>query len=73
MLRAAVIVPSANHDVSAERVLIVPEVDEWLSAFVHLIPLQLLTYFTALERGLNPDTGRQNQPAHAAASRHYKY
>jgi len=73
MLRAAVIVPSANHDVSAERVLIVPEVDEWLSAFVHLVPLQLLTYFTALERGLNPDTGRQDQPAHAAASRHYKY
>jgi glutamine---fructose-6-phosphate transaminase (isomerizing) len=72
-LRAAVLVPSANHDVSAEHVLVVPEVDEWLSAFIHLVPLQLLTYFTALERGLNPDTGRQDQPAHAAASRHYKY
>jgi len=35
--------------------------------------LQLLTYFLALERGLNPDTGRQDQAAHAAASRHYKY
>jgi glucosamine 6-phosphate synthetase-like amidotransferase/phosphosugar isomerase protein len=40
---------------------------------VHLVPLQLLTYFLALERSLNPDTGRQDQPAHAAASRHYKY
>jgi hypothetical protein len=33
----------------------------------------LLTYFIALERGTNPDTGRQEQAAHAAASRHYKY
>ena len=72
-VRAAVTVPSANHDISAEHILVVPECDEWLSAFVHLVPLQLLSYFIALERGLNPDTGRQDQPAHAAASRHYKY
>jgi glucosamine--fructose-6-phosphate aminotransferase (isomerizing) len=70
MLRAAIASPSANHDISAEHI---PEVAEWLTAFVHLAPLQLLTYFLALERGLNPDTGRQDQPAHAAASRHYKY
>jgi glucosamine--fructose-6-phosphate aminotransferase (isomerizing) len=73
MLRAAIVSPSANHDISAEQTLVVPEVAEWLTAFVHLVPLQLLTYFLALERGLNPDTGRQDQPAHAAASRHYKY
>jgi glutamine---fructose-6-phosphate transaminase (isomerizing) len=71
--RAAVTVPSANHDISAEHTLVVPECPEWLSAFVHLVPLQLLNYFIALERGINPDTGRQDQPAHAAASRHYKY
>lgn len=73
MLRAAIASPSANHDISAEHILVVPEVAEWLTAFVHLVPLQLLTYFLALERGLNPDTGRQDQPAHAAASRYYKY
>jgi glucosamine--fructose-6-phosphate aminotransferase (isomerizing) len=73
MLRTAIASPSANHDISAEHILVVPEVAEWLTAFVHLVPLQLLTYFLALERGLNPDTGRQDQPAHAAASRHYKY
>ena len=73
MLRAAVAVPSANREISAEHILMVPEADEWLAAFVHLVPLQLLTYFMALERGVNPDTGRQDQPAHAAASRHYKY
>jgi glucosamine--fructose-6-phosphate aminotransferase (isomerizing) len=76
-LRVAIVTPSANHDISAEHTLVVPEVNpesgEWLSAFTHLVPLQLLNYFIALERGLNPDTGRQDQPAHAAASRHYKY
>jgi glucosamine 6-phosphate synthetase-like amidotransferase/phosphosugar isomerase protein len=51
----------------------VPDAPEWLAAFVHLIPLQLLTYFLALERGVSPDSGRMEQPAHAAASKHYKY
>ena len=75
MLRAAIANSSSNHDIPAEQilVLVVPETAEWLSAFVHLVPLQLLTYFLALERGLSPDTGRQDQLAHAAASRHYKY
>jgi glucosamine--fructose-6-phosphate aminotransferase (isomerizing) len=73
MLRAAIVTPSANHDISAEHTLLVPESEEWLAAFLHLVPLQLLTYFIALERGTNPDTGRQEQGAHAAASRHYKY
>jgi glutamine---fructose-6-phosphate transaminase (isomerizing) len=75
--RVAIVTPSASHDISAEHTLVVPEASpetgEWLAAFTHLVPLQLLNYFIALERGLNPDTGRQDQPAHAAASRHYKY
>jgi len=73
MLRAAVVTPSANRDVSAEYIFVVPELEEWLAAFVHLVPLQLLTYFMALDRNVNPDTGRQDQAPHAAASRHYKY
>jgi len=73
MPRAAITVPSANHDLSAEQTLQVPEAPEWLAAFVHLIPLQLLTYFLALERGVSPDRGRMEQAAHAAASKHYKY
>jgi glucosamine--fructose-6-phosphate aminotransferase (isomerizing) len=73
MPRAAITVPSANRDLSAEQILLVPETAEWLAAFVHLIPLQLLTYFLALERGVSPDSGRMEQPAHAAASKHYKY
>jgi glucosamine--fructose-6-phosphate aminotransferase (isomerizing) len=73
MPRVAIAVPSANHDLSAEQILQVPEAPEWLAAFVHLIPLQFLTYFLALERGVSPDSGRMEQPAHAAASKHYKY
>lgn len=73
MPRAAIVTPPANREISAEQILVVPEAEEWLAAFVHLVPLQLLTYLVALERGTNPDTGRQEQPAHAAASRHYKY
>jgi glucosamine--fructose-6-phosphate aminotransferase (isomerizing) len=73
MPRAAIAVPSANHDLSAEQILQVPEAPEWLAAFVHLVPLQFLTYFLALERGVSPDSGRMEQPAHAAASKHYKY
>ena len=76
-LRVAITTPSANREISAEHTLVVPEAGpesgEWLAAFTHLVPLQILNYFTAFERGLNPDTGRQDQPAHAAASRHYKY
>jgi glutamine---fructose-6-phosphate transaminase (isomerizing) len=73
IFRAAVTPPSANHDVTSDHILVVPETPEWLSAFVQLVPLQLLSYFTALARGLNPDSGRQDQPGHAAASKHYKY
>ncbi len=71
--RLAITVPSANHGLSAERILVVPEAPEWLAAFTHLVPLQLLTYFLALERDVSPDGGRMEQPGHAAASKHYKY
>jgi glutamine---fructose-6-phosphate transaminase (isomerizing) len=73
VVRVALVVPSASHDVAAEHVILLPEVAPSLSAFIHLAPLQLLAYFLAVERGANPDTGRQEQSLHAAASRHYKY
>ena len=72
MLRVAITVPAADHDIAAEHVIDVPSVEEWLSPFIHLVPLQLLTYWIALERHINPDTGRQDQPAHASAHRLYK-
>lgn len=51
----------------------IPMVEEWLSPFVFLLPLQLLTYFLALARGTNPDHGRLDQPGHARARKIYKY
>lgn len=71
--RVGVVVPSGNHDVAAEHIIVVPEVEPWLPALIQLVPLQLLAYFLSVERGTNPDSGRQEEPLHAAASRHYKY
>ena len=73
VFRTAIATAKANHDIAAEQLLVVPDCDEWLAAFVHLVPLQLLTYFLAIERGTSPDSGRMEQPGHSAASRHYKY
>ena len=73
MQRAAITVPSANRELSAEEIFVVPECPPWLSAFAHLVPLQLLMYYLALERSANPDSGRMEQAEHAAASKHYKY
>lgn len=73
MLRAAITVPAANRELACEEVFVVPECVPWLSAFVHLVPLQLLMYYLAIERRANPDTGRMEQAEHAAASKHYKY
>jgi len=70
-LRVAVSARGAA-DVPAEHRLETPAAPEWLSPFVQVVPVQLLSYFVALERGANPDTGREDQPAHARAKRHYK-
>jgi glucosamine 6-phosphate synthetase-like amidotransferase/phosphosugar isomerase protein len=73
MPRAAITVPTANRDLAAEQIFVVPECAAWLSAFVHLILLQLLMYHLALVRRTSPDSGRMEQTEHAAASKHYKY
>ena len=73
VFRAAIATAKASHGIATEQLLVVPDCDEWLAAFVHLIPLQLLTYFLAIERSTNPDSGRMEQTGHSAASRHYKY
>ena len=71
VLRVAIAARGAA-DVPAEHRLEVPAAPEWLSPFVQVVPAQLLSYFVALERGTNPDTGREDQPAHARARQHYK-
>lgn len=46
---------------------------EWFKylLFRYLIPLQLFTYWLAIESGTNPDVFRRDDPTHAAASKKY--
>jgi len=55
----------------ADHVLEVPAGGEWLSPLLHVVPVQLLAYFAALERGTNPDTCRRDQPAHSRTHQHF--
>ncbi len=71
VLRVAV-ASSGAADTPAERRIEVPGVEEWLSPFVHVVPVQFLGYYVALERRSNPDTGREDQSNHARARQHYK-
>ncbi len=70
--RLAVTFPRGSRDLACDRVIEVPDGSWWMSTFLHLIPAQLLAYHLALARGINPDTGRQDQPAHARATQVFK-
>lgn len=56
----------------AEHVLEAPAASEWLSPLLHVVPLQLLAYYSALACGINPDMCRRDQPAHDRARRHFE-
>ena len=63
---------AAERSIESPAIIEVPRIDEWLSPFVQVVPVQLLSYYVALERGCNPDTGREDQPLHARAREHFK-
>ena len=71
--RTAGILQSGDHSRSAlvDTVIDVPVCPEIFSPIVYLVPLQLFTYWLALELGHNPDVFRLNDPKHLAARRHY--
>ena len=54
-----------------DTVISAPECPEIFSPIVYLAPLQLFTYWLAVELGHNPDVFRLNDPRHLAARRHY--
>ena len=56
---------------AADETVTLPRVSEALSPIVYLVPLQLFTYWLALDRGRNPDTFRLDDPSHLAAREHY--
>ncbi len=51
----------------ATETIAIPPVSELLSPILMVVPLQLFTYHLALERRVNPDTMRGDQPAHGRA------
>jgi glucosamine--fructose-6-phosphate aminotransferase (isomerizing) len=70
---ARVVVATAGAGVGtaapAEQRIEVPAVPEWLSPLVLVVPLQLICYYVALDRGTNPDRSRQNEPDHERAQK----
>ena len=48
-----------------------PEVPEFWTPLIYILPLQLFTYYLAIARGAHPDLFQQNNPMQAAARRHY--
>ncbi|MFQ5933411.1 MAG: glutamine--fructose-6-phosphate aminotransferase, partial [Dehalococcoidia bacterium] len=55
----------------AHQALALPLVPEFLTPIVYLVPLQLFTYWLALDQGRNPDLFRLDDPQHQAARTHY--
>lgn len=72
VLRVVTATHGADAGAPHDALLEVPQVSEWLSPFLHVVPLQLLSYYVAIERGSNPDTGRQHEPGHARAHDRFK-
>ncbi len=56
----------------AATALSLPRTCEALTPITYLVPLQLFTYWLAVETGSNPDTFRLDDPLHDAARRHYQ-
>jgi glucosamine--fructose-6-phosphate aminotransferase (isomerizing) len=52
---------------AADETIELPSVADFLTPIVYLPPLQLFTYWLAMESGPNPDTFRMDQPEHQAA------
>lgn len=53
--------------------IFLPQVPEFLTPVMYLVPLHLFTYWLAMELGRNPDTFRRHEPRHAAALQQLKY
>ncbi len=72
--RTAAIVQSGDRPrvSDADTVIEVPAVSEALSPIPYLVPLQLYTYWLAVELGCNPDVFRLNDPKHLSARDHYQ-
>ena len=68
------LVETGDADLSnvLSRTIELPAVQEFLTPLLYLVPLQMLTYWLAVESGSNPDTFRLDDPKHRAAREHYE-
>ena len=71
--RTAAVLQKGDSDRAnlVDTIISVPECPGIYSPIVYLAPLQLFTYWLALELECNPDVFRLNDPRHVAARRHY--
>jgi glucosamine--fructose-6-phosphate aminotransferase (isomerizing) len=54
-----VVIKRKDEDIMAEgfdTIYVAPDIEELFSSLVYVIPLQLYAFYSALERGLNPDS-----------------
>ena len=70
----AALVEEGDKEVSSmvETSLSLPAMSEALTPIVYLVPLQLFTYWLAVESKRNPDVFRLDDPAHNAARQNYQ-
>ena len=68
---AVVEVGDTARESSVDTAITMPVCADFLSPIVYLAPLQLFTYWLAVELGHNPDTFRLDDPRFAAAREHY--
>lgn len=54
-------------EISAAMVFTLPETPELISPLLAVVPMQLLAYQMAVEKGINPDTFRRDNPVYQAA------
>ena len=72
--RTAAIMEEGDQALSqlVSTIIPMPKTSEPLTPIVYLIPLQLFTYWLAVELGTNPDTFRLDDPKHLAAREKYQ-
>ncbi len=67
--RVVALVQEGDREIQghASTILPMPEVDEFLSPFLYIIPLYLYAYYASVARGHNPDVLRYLEPGYWAA------
>lgn len=66
-LSTLLITSEQDEEQRATHTIVLPDCPELLYPIVHVVPLQLLSYFMAVTKGLNPDLIRRHEVAYREA------